>query len=245
MSKSRGLHRHYGGLTPEERFRLDVLATARGDSQESERLTNTCPRRSYTMKDWGFVGRWEAARELAMVAYMDLAKCTEAIQMIEASRVAFHLVRTLWENDTHCAYIDGHIAGSRHAWRQAGRGGSPPGWEDDDEESERNGDPAMEGELDEWSAKVGAVGEKIADTLDAHERAQARSGLSVWCALAAFCEEEVGLEASTLLAAVAQPVAEKGRELDELAARLEVEPDPSDVAEYRELISQAWRRVLS
>lgn len=43
MSKS-GLHRHYGKLTAEERFRLDVLATARGDLQESQRLVSSCPR---------------------------------------------------------------------------------------------------------------------------------------------------------------------------------------------------------
>ena len=54
MSK-KALHRAYDRLTPEERFRLDVLATARGDlekalhraydrltPEESERLTRTC-----------------------------------------------------------------------------------------------------------------------------------------------------------------------------------------------------------
>ncbi len=113
MSKN-GLHRHYGKLTPEERFRLDVLATARGDLEESERLTNTCPKRDYIMNDWAFVGRWEAARELAMLAYMDLAKCLDKIQMIEAFRATFPYLRTIWTNDVHDAYFDGHEQGSRH-----------------------------------------------------------------------------------------------------------------------------------
>jgi hypothetical protein len=52
MSKN-GLHRHYDKLTPEERFRLDVLAMARGDFQESERLVSSCPRESYTMNERG------------------------------------------------------------------------------------------------------------------------------------------------------------------------------------------------
>ena len=43
MSKN-GLHRHYDRLRSEERFRLDVLAMARGDTQESERLVTSCPR---------------------------------------------------------------------------------------------------------------------------------------------------------------------------------------------------------
>jgi hypothetical protein len=74
MSTKKGLGRPYDRLTPEERFRLDVLALAREDEEESERLTATCPRRAYTMNDWAFVGRWEAARELAMLAYVDVVR---------------------------------------------------------------------------------------------------------------------------------------------------------------------------
>ena len=57
MSKN-GLRRHYDRLTPEERFRLDVLAQARGDLEESERLTRTCQRETYTMNHRGYTGRW-------------------------------------------------------------------------------------------------------------------------------------------------------------------------------------------
>ncbi len=57
MSTKKGLGRLYDKLSLEERFRLDVLALARGDEEESERLTATCPRRGYTMNDWEFVGR--------------------------------------------------------------------------------------------------------------------------------------------------------------------------------------------
>ncbi len=51
-----GLGKLYDRLTPEERFRLDVLATARGDEEESRRLTEGCPRRSYTLKISGSRG---------------------------------------------------------------------------------------------------------------------------------------------------------------------------------------------
>jgi hypothetical protein len=51
MSSKKGLSRLYDKLSPEERFRLDVLALARGDEEESERLTASCPRRGYTMND--------------------------------------------------------------------------------------------------------------------------------------------------------------------------------------------------
>jgi hypothetical protein len=37
--RRKGLDKLYDRLTPEERFRLDVEATARGDEEESRRLT--------------------------------------------------------------------------------------------------------------------------------------------------------------------------------------------------------------
>jgi len=43
VSKS-GLHKHYDRLDANERFRLDVLAMAREDSRELERLVASCPR---------------------------------------------------------------------------------------------------------------------------------------------------------------------------------------------------------
>ena len=89
MSTKKGLGRLYDRLSPEERFRLSVLALARGDEEESERLTATCPRRAYTMNDWGFVGRWEAARELAMLAYVDVAGRLDKIKMIGAFAACF------------------------------------------------------------------------------------------------------------------------------------------------------------
>jgi hypothetical protein len=62
--RRKGLDKLYDRLAPEERFRLDVEATARGDEEESRRLTEGCPRHSYTLNDIGFSWRWEAARTL-------------------------------------------------------------------------------------------------------------------------------------------------------------------------------------
>src|SRR5215208_8518731 len=111
MSTKKGLGGLYDRLTPEESFRLDVLALARGDEEESKRLTATCPRRDYTMNDWGFVGRWEAARELAILAYMDVTRCLDKIKMIGAFRSLFPYLSTVWQDDVHGAYFDGHRAG--------------------------------------------------------------------------------------------------------------------------------------
>jgi hypothetical protein len=133
MSSKKGLGRLYDRLSPEERFRLDVLALARGDEEESERVTATCPRRDYTMYDWGFVGRWEAARELALLTYVDVVRRLDKIGMIGAFRSLFPYLGTIWQDDVHGAYFDGHKAGSRHAWNRSGKAGEPPGWETDEE----------------------------------------------------------------------------------------------------------------
>jgi hypothetical protein len=151
MSSKKALGRLYDRLTPEERFRLDVLALARGDEEESERLTATCPRRGYTMNDWGFVGRWEAARELAMLTYVDVVRRLDKINVIGAFRGLFPYLSTISQDDVHSAYFDGHRAGSRHAWNMSGRTGEPPGWETDEEQAERNSDPAIDEDLRKWT----------------------------------------------------------------------------------------------
>jgi hypothetical protein len=234
----------YDRLTPEERFRLDVLAMARGDAEESELLTNTCPKRDYVMNDWGFVGRWEAARGLAMLAYMDLAKCLDKYQMIAAFRVVLPYLRTVWVNDAHEAYFDGHHAGSHHAWRKAGKEGEPSGWEQDEEESERNADPGLDEALDKWTGKVKVIDDRISKSLETLERNLVEKGLAVWSAFSDFCREEMGLDSKELLAAFANPFAERAGELEDLAARLELKPDSESVEEYRSIFVEAWRRVI-
>jgi hypothetical protein len=95
---------------------LKILALARGDEEESERLTTTCPRRGYTKYNWGFVGRWEAVRELAMLMYMDVAVRRNKINMIGDFLGLFPYLGNIWQDDVHLAYFDGHRAGSPHAW---------------------------------------------------------------------------------------------------------------------------------
>ena len=242
-----GLGKLYDRLTPEERFRLDVLAMARGDAEESELLTNTCPKRDYVMNDWGFVGRWEAARGLAMLAYMDLTKCLDKIQMIEAFRVAFPPTcapfgRTIPFGPTSTATRqEAATPGARPAKRETRpatrRGTRTSGW--------RGTDPAPEEDVRKWATKVAEVEKPITGALDRVEREMARQGLSVWSAFVGFCEEEMALDASKLLCALALPIAERAQTLEELTARLEVEPDAEDVEGYRKIFGQAWRQALA
>ena len=242
MSTKKGLGRLYDRLTPEERFRLDVLALARGDEEESERLTATCPRRDYTMYDWGFVGRWEAARELAMCAYVDVVRRLDKIKMIGAFRSLFPYLSTTWQDDVHWAYFDGHMAGSRHAWNRSGKAGEPLGWEADEEEAERNADPTIDENLQRWTGEGRYA--RLQGNLEEMERELVREALTAWLGFARFCEQEMGLEAEKLLEALARPFAERVRDLEELSARHEVEAEAEAVEEYLVLMTEAWRRQL-
>jgi hypothetical protein len=242
MSSKKGLGGLYDRFTPEERFRLDVLALARGDEEESGRLTRTCPRRAYTMNDWGFVRRWEAARELAMLAYVDVVRRLDKINTIAAFRSLFPYLSTIWEDDVHEAYFDGHKAGSRHAWNRSGKAGEPPGWEADEEKAERNADPTVDEDLKKWTGDGRYA--RLEGKLEETERELVREALTAWLGFARFCEQEMGLEAEKLLEALARPFAESVRDLEELSARHEVEADVEGVEEYQALMTEAWRREL-
>jgi len=242
MSSKKGLGRLYDRLTPEERFRLDVLALAREDEEESERLTATCPRRAYTMNDWAFVGRWEAARELALLAYVDVVRRLDKIKMIGAFRSLFPYLSTIWQDDVHFAYFDGHNAGSHHAWNRSGKTGEPPGWEADEEEAERNADPTIDEDLKKWTGDGRYA--RLEGNLEEMERELVREALTAWLGFAGFCEQEMGLEAEKLLEALARPFAERVRDLKALSGRHEVEADVEGVEEYLAMMTEAWRREL-
>jgi len=244
MSRKKGLSHFYDRLTPEERFRLNVLALARGDEEESERLTATCPRRDYTMYDWGFVGRRETARELAMLAYMDVARCLDKIKMIGAFRNVFPYLRLIWQEDVHRAYLDSHEAGSRHAWKRSGKAGDPPGWEADEEEAERNADPTIDEDLQKWTGEGEGRYASLEEKLEEMERELVREALTAWSGFAGFCAHELGLEAEKLLEALARPFAERVPDLKELNARHEVEPDVEGVEEYLGIMTEAWHRAF-
>ena len=242
MSNKKGLGRLYDRLSPEERFRLKVLALARGDEEESARLTATCPRRDYTMYDWGFLGRWEAARELALLTYVDVVRRLDKIKMIGAFRSLFPYLSTIWQDDVHEAYFDGHKAGSRHAWNRSGKTGEPPGWEADEEEAERNADPTIDEDLQKWTGEGRYA--RLEGKLEEMERELVREALTAWLGFARFCAQEMGLEAEKVLQALTGPFAESVRELEELSARHEVEADVEGVEEYLVMMTEAWHRGL-
>ena len=239
--KRKGLGKLYDRLTPEERFRLDVLATARGDERESRKLAESCPRRSYTMNDARFSRRWDASRELTMVVLLDLNQHLSKLRMINALRSVLPYSTALAQEEAYLAYSDGHKAGSRHAWKKAGMKGEPPGWE----EAEESAEPAMEEDLRAIEARVELSAKFIPELLGRLERKVAGEAVVVWEAFARFCEEEVGLEPEKVLGAICEPALENVRWLEDLAERLDLEPEHETVEEYRATPTNAWNGYVA
>jgi len=241
----KGLGKLYDKLTPEERFRLDIEAMARGDEEESRKLVETCPRRSYVMNDLGFAGRWDGAIQMTLVTLLDLRPVVAKLRMIAAFRAVFPYCRTLAQDDAHFAYFDGHEAGSRHAWKRASMEGEPPGWEDEEGTAEENADPAMDRDLEKISLRVEESFDLIpGGLLDRLERELVGEAVAVWEAYTQFCEEEVGLGAEKVLRATFELALLNVRFLEELADRLGLEPEPATVEEYRAALAEGWRRIV-
>ena len=70
-------------------------------------------------------------------------------------------------------------------------------------------------------------------------------GLTHLAAFCGLCVEEMGVEAVKVLAAITPQATQKARELEDLAASLGAELDPTSVREYRDTMEGLWRRVLA
>jgi hypothetical protein len=241
--RNNALHRAYDRLTPEERFRLDVLATARGDVQESERLTRTCQRETYTMNHRGYTSRWNGTYDITIRMYVPIGEALAKLQMVDAFRELVPFSQTLSHEMIFDGYFRGHESGSRYAWVRADKAGEPPGYEEDIEEADENADPATESDVDGLEAIIEQYGGLLPDMLDRLERTLTAEALSLWAGFCAFCEECLGVGAQKVAAVVLEPFAGRIEDLGARAERLGLEPDEETVEEIREGLAESWHVV--
>jgi hypothetical protein len=242
--KHSGAARYYDSLTPEERFRLDVLAMARGDMEESELLTRTCPRETYTMNHRGYTGRWNGTYEITLRMYIAINNELSKLQMIDAFRELVPYSQTLSHNIAFDAYFTGHESGSYHAWNAAGKTGRPPAWPEPEMElDEDEQDPAIKRDMERLEETVVKYGEFLPELLDRLERELATNALSLWEGFAAFCEESVGVPAEKVIAVVLEPVVDRVEDLKDRAERLGLEAKAETIEEIREGLAANWRVV--
>ncbi|MDQ5826682.1 MAG: hypothetical protein M3441_21080 [Chloroflexota bacterium] len=243
--KRKGLDRQYDRFTPEERFRLDVEARARGDEQESRRLLERCPRHSYVMNDWAFSNRWQTAMKLADAVCLDLSRHLSNLRTIDALREMLPHVRTPYRIEAEDAYLSGHEAGSRYAWRRAGMEGDPPGWgpPEDEEAIEDDFDPAVDGELEALDARLQEA-DILPALLDRLEREVAQEALVVWDAFATFSESSLNIEPEKLLKVSFEPMLAGVEDLKRRREELAFEADKEHIAEYEQVLAEVWEHCL-
>ena len=226
-----GLRRHYDRLTGDERFRLDVLAMARGDKQESERLVGSCPRFTLEQNDPRFVGRWLGALDMTLRLYLEIAGHLDRLKTLGAVRELLPFQDRYARERMRDAFVEGHKAGARQAWEAAKGKGPAPEW------------PLggiNEAEVD----RLAGLGSSIMpEILDGLERREAESAFTMWRGFGAFCDEALGLDAPKVLRVVHAEGAARVEDLEALAERLDLDPDPETVERVREGLAEAWQIV--
>jgi hypothetical protein len=246
MSNKNALGKLYDRLTPEERFSLDVEAMARGDEEESRRLVDTCPRLGYTMTDLAFSGRWMTTLEMVLALCVELTQHMSRLSMLDGIREMLPYARVVYRNEGERAYLEGHEAGSRYAWRRAGMEGDPPGWqplEDDLEAEVVNCDPALEGELEALTTRLEEV-DIMPELLGRLERETTRKAWTLWEAFASFAEASLEVAPEKLIKVLLKPALSGIEDLKERKERLGVELNEGLSAEYETAFSEMWERHL-
>lgn len=212
--------RLYERLTPEERFRLALEAMARDDEQEMRRLAESCPKKTYTMRDADFIDLLEASRYLALGFSLLWLDAYRRYLALEAAAKAYF--------DALSFFTWGYVLGANNAWKRAGRKGvlfDVEGREPTDEELREIG----------LAAAIDGFPEEAAKVL----REKANELKILWQGFAAFCADR-GLNPEKLLQAWWPPVLDQVRGKREL---LEAPVPTEEVEATREAFAAVWERV--
>jgi hypothetical protein len=238
--KKKGLGKLYDRFTPEERFRLDLEAMTRGDEEESRRLVDSCPTKSYTMIDIAFTDRWRVTELITLTVCIDLAQHLSKLRMVIAFREALPSTYNACETQAILAYLDGYAAGARRAREEAGMEGDPPRGSNGDEEEV---DPALEKALDAISDRIQEMSARFMGLLEADlERHFAQEAMTIWEAFGLFCREELEVEPEKLAAVWMGPALDEIKEHEEMLESAEA--DAERVEEYRQVLLGAWKKLV-
>jgi len=205
-----------------------VLAMARGDKQESERLVSSCPKFTYDMNDRAFTGRWLGVLDMMLRVYLEVAGHLERVAMMGATREMLPFQDRYARERMRDAFVERHRAGARQAWKAAkGKGPAP----------ELPLERIDEAEVDRLAALGSSI---LPEILDGLERREAESALTLWRGFGAFCDGKMGLDALKVLRVVLDAGAERVEDLEATAERLELEPDVEEVEDIRGRLAKAW-----
>jgi hypothetical protein len=114
MTTATSISRHYGSLTPEERWRLLQSAIARGDEPEKERLVSSAGHINLRMRD--IAPYLDAAERVEMLMFLELLG--EAGGYLEAMERGDEASEKVWQRFLDVALAKGfHLKTKADGWK--------------------------------------------------------------------------------------------------------------------------------
>jgi hypothetical protein len=242
--KDRELSKLYDRLTLDERVRLVIQAKARGDAEDTQRLTESCPTKTYTKTAIAFGDQISGSWKMTMMLCRLLAPSLARHHTIAAVREVLTYALDHCISGARLAYLRGYEMGVRRAWEAAGKKGDPPTrlWKEEAQEE----NPVMKADLGDLHAITGRLREAIADLLlgqlEELERRTASEALAVWKAFGNFCNDKLQLEPETLVEAWLESMLPEIEELVNLPEPPEVDPD--EVEHLSTELKRVWSELV-
>jgi hypothetical protein len=233
-----GLGKFYDRLTPNERFRLVVEAQARGDMDECLRLTESCPRNNYTMRDVAYETLVRASEEMVMVLCLDLAPRLAKIRILRAIHEGLPYIRITCLGAAHAAYFGGERAGMRLAWEAAGMEGNPP----EPDEGNAGYLATIEDTLDEITARIEKDYDRFIALLTEPKVRLSEEARAIWEAFSRFSHNDLGLEPKKLVRMWFEPALSEIDELERLTKDIDL--DGQKVEENEILLRNYWSKLV-
>lgn len=109
------LYKLYSALSPLERLKLVMMALARGDEKEQERLVSSCPRHNYVMNDLAFTRLAQASYRICQVFVLLWQEALGRVRMAEACYEGYL--------EAVGSFSRGFVEGANFAWEKAGQQG--------------------------------------------------------------------------------------------------------------------------
>jgi hypothetical protein len=229
------LEQLYPTLSPRERLRASLLAVARQDFAQVDRLARSCPKKTYTQRDAAFTDALEGSHHTTM---RFVALWMQAAWMYDLNRLRHRLYETARES-----LAWGFVLGANGAWADAGQEGA---YLDVDGRAPTR-DEAIElglGIVDDVTGGAPNAGELAAElrALEDERRAVLREMKGVRAGLQRFCAR-VDLEPEQVLAwfpPILDMVARMAPALEDEAVPL----DEETVASAAIAFSEGWPDAL-
>lgn len=204
------IDQHYDRLEPLERFRLAVAASARNDGVERDRLMASCPRESYSMPSVAVLHRLDLAEAFVIALIAELESVEARLRLLRGLRPFVECVLDRVVDNTSFALCCEVVPTEHHDAVLS----------------------AIENAASEPRIRLLTVFERIEADLLGHSAALVHG-------FAAFARSELGLQATTLIAAFADS------KISRFEESLAAVPDSDAVAGVQQTFLELWRSSLA